>query len=140
MECSTPVPYSPDPLDTAATSAVTEPGSPARQPNTADEGRDTLPMLRAALASSLGGVAVCDRFRRIVLTNDALDGLFGYATNELLRRDITTILPDLTFASATVGESNGVRKDGAAMAIKVGVTPVPGREPLFVVSVIDLSD
>src|SRR4029077_3043444 len=79
---------------------------------------DTLAVLRAALASSLSGVAVCDRFRRILLTNAELDTLFGYAAGELLRRDIATIVPEATFSSATIREHDGLRKDGTTIPIK----------------------
>ena len=115
-------------------------GSAPLHPDASGDSCDSLAVLRAALASSLSGVAVCDRFRRILLTNAELDTLFGYAAGELLRRDIATIAPEATFSSATIRELDGLRKDGTTIPIKVSITPAAAHEPLFIVSVLDVSE
>ena len=125
----------------------------------ADASRD-LQTLKLAIASSPSGIAFCDPSGRILLANQQLNAIFGFAANELLNHDLTMLIPDVVVASApvaarrnpaldgvreadtteTVREVNGVRKDGSLVPIRVGVTQTWRHDGLFIASVIDLSD
>ena len=131
----------------------------APQMREADTFRD-LQMLKLAIASSPSGLAFCSQPGRILLANPQFHAIFGYAANELLNRDWTTLVPEVVVASApavarrsapldavreaaateTVHEVNGVRKDGSVIPIRVGVTQTCRHDGLFIASVIDLSE
>jgi formate hydrogenlyase transcriptional activator len=133
--------------------------TPAPQMREADTSRD-LQTLKLAIASSPSGIAFCDRSGRILLANQQLNTIFGYAANELLNRDFTSLVPDVVVESApvaarrcaapdavrgadtteTVREVNGVRKDGSLVPIRVGVTQTWRHDGLFIASFIDLSE
>jgi PAS domain S-box-containing protein len=130
-------------------------GAPAPQMRDTDTSRE-LQTLTLALASSQSGVAFCNQAGRILLANQRLNAIFGYEESELLNRDLTELIPDAVVASArrnaalgggseadptqTLGEVDGLRRDGSAVAIRVGVTQTWRHDGLFIVSVIDLSE
>ena len=133
--------------------------APATQMRDADSFRD-LQMLKLAIASSPSGVAFCNQSGRILLANQQLHAIFGYAANELLNIGVTTLVPDLVVAPAPVAarrtvpldaareaastetahELNGVRKDGTPILIRVGVMHTPRPDGMFIASVVDLSE
>jgi PAS domain S-box-containing protein len=124
---------------------------------------DQLRVVQSAIAVAPCGMAVCNRFGRLLLANRTLSEIFGYAPTELLPRNLRTIIPDIVFAAemppatAPLGQSattavitseaptgrdvDGLRKDGLPTQLRVAVAPIPGQaESLYVVSVVDLSD
>jgi PAS domain S-box-containing protein len=104
------------------------------------EPTETLPVLKAALASSLCGVAICNQFGQMTLTNHEFDVLFGYGPGELLGRDFATIVPEAPLTSThAMRELNGVRRDGTTAPIKLAITVFHGRELAYIASVLDLS-
>jgi formate hydrogenlyase transcriptional activator len=133
----------------------------ARHPMT-----DQLRVLQSAIAVAPCGMAVCNRFGRLLLANRALGEIFGYAPADLLPRNLRTIIPDIVFAAETPGpmavaapaahapaalvvnadaargrEVEGIRKDGATTLVRVAVAPIASQsEWLFVVSIVDLSE
>ena len=133
--------------------------APVPQMREADASRD-LQMLRLAIASSPSGIAFCNQSGRILLANQQLHAIFGYAANELLNRDLTTLVPDIAIASApvaarrsapvdaareaagteTVREVSGVRRDGSIVPVRVGVAQPWRQDGMFIASVIDLSE
>src|SRR6185312_6250169 len=70
----------------------------ARHPMT-----DQLRVLQSAIAVAPCGMAVCNRFGRLLLANRALGEIFGYAPADLLPRNLRTIIPDIVFAAETPG-------------------------------------
>jgi PAS domain S-box-containing protein len=115
-------------------------GAPSGQRVELREAVETLPVLKAALASSLCGVAICNQFGQVALTNHEFDALFGYGSGDLFGRDFATIVPETALGSThAVRELNGVRRDGTVVPIRLRVTTFHGREPLYIASVIDLS-
>jgi formate hydrogenlyase transcriptional activator len=109
--------------------------------DTANGAHESAAVLKAAVAAALSGVAICTQSGSILLTNHEFALLFGYASGELPRRDIATLLRGATLSSLhAIGEVDGVRKDGSIARLKISVTLLPLREPLFVVSVLDISE
>jgi formate hydrogenlyase transcriptional activator len=124
---------------------------------------DQLRILESAIAVAPCGMAVCNRFGRLLLANRVLGEIFGYLPTELLPRNLRTIVPDVAFASeippaagalphasATTliaGEAvrasdvEGIRKDGSPTLIRVAVSAIATQaESLYVASIVDLSD
>jgi formate hydrogenlyase transcriptional activator len=119
-----------------------------------------LQLLKAAVAASQSGIAICSQLGHVLFANQPMGVIFGYAPGELLRRDLRTVAPDASFtvpaaashrrslsgqaspdAPSTPRETTGFRKDGAAVPIAIAIRPLPGRSAcLFVVSVADLSE
>jgi PAS domain S-box-containing protein len=126
-------------------------GTPAPQMPDTDTSRE-LQTLTLALASSQSGVAFCNQSGRILLANQRLNAIFGYEENELLNRDLSELMPDAVVVSAplaarrnaalggvseadptqTLGEGDGVRRDGSAVPIRVGVTQTWRHDGLFI--------
>ena len=103
---------------------------------------DALQALRVAFASSPSGMAVCNQSGHIVLANHAIAAVFGFAPEEPFDRDFGVLVPDLASGGWTDGvlEASGVRKDGSPVPVKVNIATIRGREPLFIASVIDLTN
>jgi formate hydrogenlyase transcriptional activator len=114
-----------------------------------------LEVLKLAIASSQSGIAVCNRFGRILFANRQLHVLLGYAPGAILCRDFRTIVPGASFAPdatadvrhgrlATVQapcELDAIGQDGSAVPISITIDQLSSRaECLFVVSVIDRSE
>jgi PAS domain S-box-containing protein len=103
------------------------------------------------------GLVVTDTAGRIVITNPALDRLFGYAADELTGRKVETLIPAQlahhhpalreALARAPQGRAIGAGRDLAArhrqgheFPVEVILTPVSAAEgPLVLTTVIDLS-
>jgi PAS domain S-box-containing protein len=110
---------------------------------------DQLHVLHSAIAAAPCGMAICNRFGRLLLANGAMGAIFGYPRAELLPRDLRTIIPGLTSGADmpdTAGSSpardlEGIRKDGSPAHIRVAISPVVVQsESLFAVSIVDVSD
>ena len=117
-------------------------------------------MLRVAVAASQSGIAICHEGGHILLANHHVNAIFGYAPGQLLDRDFRMLVPDVRFVPEPTGvgpypaldalrklemteavrETNGVRRDGSEVPIKIGVTHLARRQSLFIVSVVDLSE
>ena len=103
---------------------------------------DVLQALRVACASSLSSLAVCDQFGHILLASHPIAMVFGYERDELVKCHFGALVPDVAAGGWTEGvsEVSGVRKNGSPVPVKVSIATVPGREALFVASVVDLTD
>jgi len=110
---------------------------------------DQLHVLQCAIAAAPCGMAICNRFGRLLLATGAMGQIFGYHRAELLPRDLRTLIPDLGFgadrqdvaAASPARELEGIRKDGSPAPIRVTVSPVAlHSEGLFAVSIVDISD
>ncbi|MDP2307484.1 MAG: PAS domain S-box protein [Pseudomonadota bacterium] len=113
---------------------------------------------RLALEASPSGMVMVDSSGTIVLLNREAERLFGYARDELIGRPVEALLPielraghrgyRIGYASAPTARRMGggrdlcgVRKDGSAFPIEVGLMPVQGeKEPFVVASVIDITE
>ena len=103
------------------------------------------------------GVVVTDTAGRIVMTNPALDRLFGYAADELTGQAVERLIPAHlahrhpalreAFVRASQGQAIGTRRDltarhrqGHEFPVEVMLTPVSAAEgSLVLATVIDLS-
>lgn len=112
---------------------------------------------RLALEASPSGMVMVDAAGRIVLANQETARLFGYTSEELIGQPVEVLVPlDLRArhvahrtgfmhapTARRMGESRdltGIRKDGSAFPIEVGLTPVHGEtEMLVVAGVIDIT-
>ena len=110
---------------------------------------DQLHVLQSAIAAAPCGMAICNRFGRLLLANGAMGEMFGYVRADLLPRDLRTIIPDLASSADMQGSASGspardlegLRKDGSPTPIRVSVSPVVVHsESLFAVSIVDISD
>jgi PAS domain S-box-containing protein len=110
---------------------------------------DQLHVLQCAIAAAPCGMAICNRFGRLLLANPAMGELFGYHCAEALPRDLRAIIPDLAFGADRQGAAaasptcdlEGIRENGSPTPIRVSVSPVAVRsESLFAVSIVDISD
>jgi formate hydrogenlyase transcriptional activator len=124
---------------------------------------DQLRALQSAIAVAPCGMAVCNRFGRILLANRALSEIFGYLPTDLLPRNLRTIIPDIVFATemAAAAETladgrpsavitsdvpgardvEGIRKDGSPARLRVATSTIPSpADCLYVVSIVDVSD
>jgi PAS domain S-box-containing protein len=124
---------------------------------------DQLRALQSAIIVAPCGMAVCNRFGRLLLANRALSEIFGYAPTDALPRNLRTVIPDMVFAaempiaSAPLAQApgaglmisdvpgtrdvDGIRKDGSPRLLRVAVSPIPSQaECLYVVSIVDLSE
>src|SRR6478672_7835518 len=83
---------------------------------------DQLRALQSAIAVAPCGMAVCNRFGRVVLANRALSEIFGYGPTELLSRNLRTIIPDIVIATEMPAASE-TRADGPASAVTTSEVP-----------------
>ena len=162
MDCTENRSARPASIDTARTlEFVTSAASTPRYPMT-----DQLRVLQSAIAVAPCGMAVCNRFGRLLMGNRALGEIFGYLPTELLPRNLRTVIPDIVFATENPGpvaipgavthastttlligdaprgrEVEGIRKDGSSTLIRVTVSPISSQaEWLFVASIVDLTE
>jgi PAS domain S-box-containing protein len=104
------------------------------------------------------GVLAVDEHGAIVLANDRVEEMFGYARDELIGKPIETLVPEglqdrhaahrLAFLAAPTRIApsarhglRGLRKDGVEMPVQIGLSPLhlPDGD-LVLGAVIDLSD
>ncbi|HEY8370808.1 MAG TPA: PAS domain-containing sensor histidine kinase, partial [Thermodesulfobacteriota bacterium] len=99
----------------------------------------TAAVLRDLSDPTADAVALLDASGRIVLVDDRLTELFGYARRELVGLPIDTLIPDLRGRSsrprrpARAFERSGRRKDGSRLAVRVAFHPLPGDDARLVV-------
>ncbi len=106
----------------------------------------TATILRGLFDSTPDAVALLDGNGRIVLVNDRVEEVFGYAREELPGRAIEMLLPDLRrrehrahrqrHPMRTGLELAGRRKDGTRVPVQVGFSPLPSENGLVVICVI----
>jgi PAS domain S-box-containing protein len=112
---------------------------------------------RVAVESAPSGMVMIDRSGKIILVNQEIERLFGYAREELLGQPIEKLVPERLrsghpgyrvdfFAhpqarAMGVGrELYGVRKDGVEIPVEIGLNPIETDEGLFVLaSVVDIT-
>ena len=122
-----------------------------------DQGRSVEQWLRAAVDSSPSGMLMTDGSGRLVLVNQEVERLFGYAREELLGRPVEMLVPEryrgrhAGFRAGFHQEPSaramgagrdlfGLRKDGSEIPVEIGLKPVATDEGLFVVaSVVDIA-
>ncbi len=122
-----------------------------------EPGRGVEQWLRAAVDSSPSGMLMTDASGRLVLVNQEIERLFGYAREELLGRSVEMLVPEryrgrhAGFRTAfqqgpsarAMGAGRdlfGLRKDGSEIPVEIGLKPVATDEGLFVVvSVVDIA-
>ncbi|HEX7126913.1 MAG TPA: PAS domain S-box protein, partial [Thermodesulfobacteriota bacterium] len=103
----------------------------------------TAAVLRGFFDPTPGAVALLDASGRIVLVDDRLTELFGYARRELVGLPIETLIPDLRRRSsrarvpARALERAGRRKDGSRLAVRVAFHPLPSDGKRLVVCTVD---
>ncbi|HVJ62000.1 MAG TPA: PAS domain S-box protein [Tahibacter sp.] len=103
-------------------------------------------------------IVMVDREGRIVLVNSQAERLFGYARNELLGEPVDMLVPFASRAShpqhrATFEQSPksrpmgagrdlyGLRKDGSAIPLEIGLSPIQTPSgPYFVSAIVDLTE
>jgi PAS domain S-box-containing protein len=113
---------------------------------------------RLALDAAPNAMIMIDGHGRIVLTNRHAEALFGYSPGGLLGRPIECLLPEsvqqahrqsvaryLSAPSArAMGNSRpfvGIRADGGAVPLEVGLNPIETPDgPCVLASIIDVSD
>ncbi|SEO31878.1 PAS domain S-box-containing protein [Luteibacter sp. UNC138MFCol5.1] len=115
-------------------------------------------LYQALFRTAPDAMVVVDRNGTIVLANPQADVLFGYAANTLRGHPIEDLLPgavrDVHVAHRTAYMRNprvrpmgagyeltGVRADGTAFPVEIGLSPVSGgATPLFAASIRDISE
>ena len=108
--------------------------------------------------SVVSGVVLIDEDGEILLTNPALDGMFGFGAGELVGANITSLMPEPhrsrhpsylarykeTRQANLIGrtiEITGIRRDGDEFPIEITVSEIEeGSRPLFVGIVRDITD
>jgi len=98
-----------------------------------------------------------DSAGRIVLVNREIERLFGYAREELLGRQVDSLVPEQfrshhpSFRAGFTSDPKvrsmgagrdlyGLRKDGTEVPVEIGLTPVATEEGLFVLgAIVDIS-
>ncbi|MFZ5481153.1 MAG: PAS domain S-box protein [Myxococcota bacterium] len=112
---------------------------------------------RLALEAAPSGMVMVDSAGRIVLVNREAERLFGYPRADLIGRPVEVLVPPHLRAAhvahregyqrapsaRAMGGSRdlwGVRRDGTAFPVEVGLTPVEGeQETLVVAAVVDIT-
>ena len=112
---------------------------------------------RVAVESSPNGMVMVDPAGRIVLVNREVERLFGFSRDELLGQSIEVLVPEqfrgrhpdfrrlffekpLARAMGAGRELFGLRKDGTAVPVEIGLNPIETEEGLFVLSsIVDIS-
>jgi PAS domain S-box-containing protein len=113
---------------------------------------------RLAVEASPGGMVMIDAAGSIVLVNAETERMFGYARAELIGQSVDILVPaDFRhhhtghrsgFAAAPQArrmglgrDLHGLRKDGSAFPVEIGLNPIRTRSGLFVLSVVvDISE
>ncbi len=113
---------------------------------------------RQAVEAAPNGMLMVNGEGIIVLTNPSLEKLFGYTRSELLGQPVEMLVPEMRRAQHVedrrsffqapdvrimgVGrEIAGVHKNGAVIAVEVGLSPLRTNDGLFVLaSVIDVTE
>jgi PAS domain S-box-containing protein len=112
---------------------------------------------RQVLEAAPNAMIMVDHDGRITLVNAAVETVFGYAREELIGSPLEILVPERTrphhpqerksyFADPRARmmgagrELHGRRKDGSAVPVEIGLTPIQTPEGLFVLaSVIDIT-
>ena len=115
-------------------------------------------LYRAIVATAVDGIVVIDRNGAIGSVNNATERLFGYATGELIGRNVKLLMPDpyagehdtylanylRTGRKKIIGigrEVVGRRKDGSVFPMDLSVGEArDGDEPIFVGIIRDITD
>ncbi len=109
--------------------------------------------LRAAVEAAPSGLLMTDSAGRIVLVNREIERQFGYSREELLGHQVELLVPDSArrhheaFRAGFVANPQvramgagrdlyGKRKDGTAVPVEIGLTPVITPEGMFVLATI----
>lgn len=113
--------------------------------------------LRAVIDSAPSGLLMTDAAGRIVLVNRQVEGMFGYAREELLGRPVEMLIPSrfrpthpdqrATFlaeprvrAMGHGRELHGLRSDGTEVPLEIGLTPLATDQGMLVLAtVVDIS-
>lgn len=121
---------------------ITFPGGPYFSPMVISAGQDSVrdPALwRSIIDTAIDGIIVMDTSGTILLTNEAANHLFGYTPEEMIGRDIVSLMPSPHRESHASYISNylqsgvrkiigigreveGVRKDGSRFPIRLAVS------------------
>jgi PAS domain S-box-containing protein len=112
---------------------------------------------RRAVESSPNGVVMIDEAGAIVLVNEAVERIFGYGREELVGAPIETLVParardsHRSFRARFLREPRmrqmgagrdlyGLRKDGSAVPVEIGLNPIRTAEGVFVLSsIVDIT-
>jgi PAS domain S-box-containing protein len=103
--------------------------------------REREELLRAILSTATDGIATIDKRGIIMAANPAFEGMFGYASGELIGRNIKVLMPPPyhdaadekiqsyleTGDAAVIGawrEASGLRKDGSIFPLGLAVSKV----------------
>jgi two-component system, LuxR family, sensor kinase FixL len=115
-------------------------------------------LYRAIVATAVDGIVVIDRTGAIRSVNDATERLFGYGADELVGRNVKTLMPEpytsehdtylanylRTGHKKIIGigrEVVGRRKDGSVFPMDLSVGEArDGAEPIFVGIIRDITD
>ena len=113
--------------------------------------------LRTAVMASPSGMVMVDAAGRIVLVNEELERMFGYAADELVGMPVDVLVPVSSrsdherhraqFVAAPVRramgagrELYGIRKDGHEIPVEIGLNPIHTPDGLFTLSsIVDIS-
>ncbi len=114
-------------------------------------------VLRSAIEICPFAIVMVDPLGRIILVNDELDRMFGYAPGELVGQKIEVLVPDdlhgrhaehrrqfVARAELRLAKNrimSGRRKDGSEFSAEIGLKPIATRHGLMVLGVVtDFSD
>ncbi|MBK9442999.1 MAG: PAS domain S-box protein [Comamonadaceae bacterium] len=113
--------------------------------------KDTEAWYRGVIESAPDGMLVTDADGRITLTNPTLESMFGYGSGELVGKPIEILVLEaiptqgrgVNLQGAPSRELSGVRKDGTAFAVEVGLSQLAalgGRGLNLCASIRDISE
>ncbi len=108
-------------------------------------------LFQMAVEASPSAMIMVDRESRIMLMNAATEQLFRYKREELMGKELATLIPErfhdflasslaqLTQTVKVEQDLHGLRKDGPEILIEMGLNPIETEEDTFVlVSMIDV--
>jgi PAS domain S-box-containing protein len=114
-------------------------------------------VLRSSIEICPFAIVIVDPLGKIILANDELERIFGYAPGELVGQEIEVLVPDdlhgrhaehrdhfvaqSEMRSAKNRVVSGRRKDGSEFSAEIGLKPIATREGIMVLGVVtDFSD
>jgi hypothetical protein len=120
--------------------------------------RESEERFRSVVEASPNGIVVADAQGHIVLVNERVERLFGYARQELVGQPIELLVPEdlrgahsaqrMAFAEEAVPhrmpegrDLRGLRRDGSTLPIEVGLSPLQSaRGQMFLATLVDVTE